>query len=78
MEVTGNPHIRHREFTNRFTLNEGDIFSRGALVKTVKNVSRIRAIYPIGLEHVEIRLDRKHRDIDMIFCVKERPRQNTK
>ncbi len=78
MEVSGATFTWHKEFQKRFWLDEGDLFTRSGLVKTVRNVSRIRTIYPVGLQDVKILLDRKRHRVDLIFCVMERPRQNSK
>ncbi len=78
MSVAGNIYVRDREFRNRVLLSEGDIFNRRLLIKSVANVSRMRAIYPIALKDVKIDLARKSLDVDLLFCVKERPRHPNK
>ena len=78
MSVAGNIYVRDREFRNRVLLSEGDIFNRRLLIKSVANVSRMRAIYPIALKDVKIDLARKSLDVDLLFCVKERPRHSNK
>lgn len=75
IEIAGNPHIAHREFLKRMAkgFNERDIFTRKALEKTVRKISKLRAIYPISMNDVWIDLDRENEAVDFIFCVKERP-----
>lgn len=74
VEIVGNTTIRHREFVKRLRrFNEGDIFTRKSFEKSVKSVSNMRSIFPITNENAEIRLDREHGDVDIVFCVKQRP-----
>lgn len=75
IEVTGNTYVRDEEVMNRFVLKPGDIFTELGLQKSVRNVSKLSSIYPIGLKNVEIILDRQRFDVDLIVCVKERPRK---
>jgi hypothetical protein len=72
--ISGNSSIRHREFVKRMAdyFNEGDIFTKKALEKTVKNFSEMKSIYPINLENVEIRLNEQFKEIDFVFCVRQR------
>lgn len=72
IEIVGNATIRHRVFVDKMAFVEGDIFTRKLLEKSIKNVSKIKQIYPIRLENVEVRVDRKSRDIDLVFVVVER------
>lgn len=74
IEITGNIYVRDRTFRERMasSFNEGDIFNKKVLKKGVGNISKIRAIYPITLADVELRLDEQNKDIDFIFCVQER------
>ncbi len=80
VEIVGNTVTRYREFGRRMQagIHEGDIFTRKALEKTVKRISKMKSIYPITMDNIEIRLDREHKDIDIIFCVKQRPSTNGK
>src|SRR5687768_17963578 len=57
VEIAGSTYTRHREFSRRMApgLNEGDIFTRGALEKSIRQVSKMKAIYPISIENVEVR-----------------------
>lgn len=80
VEISGSTYTRDREFRKRMVngMSEGDIFTRAALEKSVRQVSRIRSIYDITMENIEIRLDREDRSIDIVFCVKQKPRRKTK
>lgn len=75
VEIVGNETIRHHEFVKRLRLNEGDIFTRPALENSIKRISKMDLIYPITLRNVEIRIDRDHRDVDIVFCVKQRSKE---
>lgn len=77
IEISGNSSIRHREFTKRMAtnFNEGDIFTREALEKSVKRISKMKAIYPISMKDLEVRLDPEYKDVDFLICVKQRPRK---
>ena len=73
VEITGNPSIRHREFVKRLgRLNEGNLFTQSALRAAIKQVSKIKAIQPIGLANFELRLDSGSKDVDILICVDER------
>lgn len=75
VEIVGNTYTRYREFGKRMYQTEGDIFSREKLEKSVKRISKMRTIYPINMDNIEIRLDRKNGYIDIVFCVKQKPRK---
>ena len=73
VEISGNSSIRHREFVNRLKgVNEGDIFSRALLRKSVERIARMKKIYPITMRNVELRVNPQYRDVDILICVKER------
>jgi len=76
VEISGNASIRHREFVKRLRgLNEGDIFTRQSLEMAVRKIAKMKSIDPITLRNVELRLDREFKDVDILFCVKERPKR---
>jgi Surface antigen variable number repeat len=76
IEITGNATVRHREFTKRMprNFNEGYVFTRKSLELTVKRLSRMKSIHPLSLANVELRIDRQSHDVDLIFCVTEKPK----
>jgi hypothetical protein len=80
IEITGNIYLRDRTFRERIaaSLNEGDIFNKKVLKKGARDISKIRAIYPITLADVELRLDEQNKDIDFIFCVQEKQQKKLK
>ena len=78
IEIVGNTYTRYREFRRRFAnfFNEGDIFTKKALEDSVRRVSKMKTIYPIRMENIEIRLDRENKVVDIVFCVKQRPKKD--
>ena len=76
VEISGNTYTRGREFWKRMSagLNEGDIFTRRALEETVRRISKMKSIYPISMENVLVRLNRTTEQIDILFCVIQKPR----
>lgn len=72
--------IRDREFRERLDrdFREGDIFNGKLLVKSVKNLSKMHAIFPVTMENVLVRLDPDHKDIELRFIVRERPSMKLK
>jgi hypothetical protein len=73
VEIAGNKTIRHNEFVKRLgQLNEGNIFTRRALFRAIKRVSKIDRIKPIALDDFELRLVRDSKSVDILICVDER------
>lgn len=72
--IVGSTYTRYREFGKRMYQSEGDIFTREKLEKTVKRISKMRSIYPINMDNIEVRLDRNNGYIDIVFCVKQKPK----
>lgn len=71
---SGNIEIRDRVLRlqiNKF-LNEGDVFSRRNLYQGLKNLSKLKIIYAVRLENVEVSLDEKERNIDLTITVREK------
>ncbi|MBP7415880.1 MAG: hypothetical protein KA831_04435 [Pyrinomonadaceae bacterium] len=77
VEITGNTYTRGREFWKRMAagMSEGDIFTRRSLEKSVKRVSKIRSIYPISMDNILVTLNRTHKQIDIVFCVIQKPQK---
>ena len=77
VEISGNTYTRGREFWKRMSagLNEGDIFTRRALEETVRRISKMKSIYPISMENVLVRLNRTTEQIDVLFCVTQKPKK---
>jgi Surface antigen variable number repeat len=76
VELIGLTYTRDEVLRRRITilLQEGDLFTRDRLVKSLQNVSKLKMIYPVSASHVVIQLDRTEKAIDMIICFRERRR----
>jgi hypothetical protein len=73
LELIGNEHINDLKLRKRILLREGDIFSRSVLIRSLTNVSKLRAIYPVTLKDVVVQLKDEEKTIDLTICVKEKP-----
>ena len=56
---------------NKF-INEGDIFTRQNLYKSLTTLSKLKEIYPVNIENVSVRLDEERRIINITYNVRER------
>ena len=76
VEFLGNKYTRdivlRREFVKG--LNEGDLFTRRSLLSSLRNVSRLKVIYPVRQRDVVVRLNRDEKLVDMLICFRERQR----
>ena len=76
LEFMGTAHTRDTVLRRRMTLlNEGEIFTREKLLTSLRRVSTVKQIYPVGIKNVEVRLERTERLVDMMICFTERPRR---
>ncbi len=75
---SGNIEIRDRVLRRKINkfLSEGDIFSRQNLYQSLTNLSKLKAIYAMRLEDVEVSLDKKEKNIDLTITVREKRRSN--
>ena len=76
-EFLGLTYTRDTLMRGRMTavINEGDLFTREKLVRSLRRMSTLKRVYPVRLKDVEIRLDRSNRLIDLAICFRERPRR---
>ena len=67
VEFLGNVRTRDNVLRRRLNLiNEGEVFTRGKLMASLANVSRLtKVIYPVRLSDVVIHLDRENREVDI-------------
>ena len=74
----GNEHTSDYVLRRRLiNLTEGDVFTRGNLVKSLESVSKLKKIiHPVKLSDVTIRLDRAKKLVDMEICFKEKRRSH--
>jgi len=71
----GLEHTRDQTLRRRLLLIEGDLFTRENLVKSLKNVGKSKALYPVRLRDVVIELsDNGEKKVNTSFCFKERRR----
>lgn len=79
VEIAGSTYTRHRDFVKRMApgLREGEIFTRAALEESIRKMSRMKVIYPITLDNVEVHLDRPGEEIDVVICVVQKPKNRT-
>ena len=77
VEISGSTYTRHREFVKRMRpgLLEGDAFTRAALEKSIRRISKMDLIYPLTTDDVELRLDRADRNVDIVICVRQKPKR---
>ena len=72
--VAGNVHVKDRDIRRRLLtgFTAGDIFVREAFDNSLKEISRIKAIYPVTLNDIDVRLDEKEKHIDVTINIRER------
>ncbi|MGH9957595.1 MAG: POTRA domain-containing protein [Pyrinomonadaceae bacterium] len=80
VEFIGNTWTRDIVLRRRIIigLQEGELFTRRNLVRSLRNVSRLKIIYPVNQKDVEMQLNRSEKTVDMIICFKERERHSRK
>ena len=76
VEFIGNNYTRDGILRRRIIigLQEGDLFTRHNLIRSLQNVSKLKVIYPARLRDVVIQLDRPGKMVDMIICFREKRR----
>jgi hypothetical protein len=78
VEFTGNEFTRDNILRRRIFLQEGDVFTRRNLLRSIANVSKLKIIYPVRLYDVFVRLDRTDKLIDLTIRFRERRTRRTK
>ncbi len=75
MELIGNvstpDDLLHRRIASR--MEEGNLFTRHNLTASLRNVSRLKTIYPVTIKNVVVGLDRAEKTLDLRICINERP-----
>jgi outer membrane protein assembly factor BamA len=75
LEFLGNEHISDWTLRKRMrALQEGEKFRRSNLVRSLKNVSRLKTIHQVRSSDVMLRLDESDKLVDMVICFKEKKR----
>lgn len=72
LEFNGNVRTRDNRLRRRVLLNEGDLFTRKNLIRSLQRLSALKIIKPVKLSDVEIRLNNEYKLVDMVFCFHER------
>lgn len=77
VEFVGLTYTRDEIIRDRMTplVNEGDLFSRKKLIKSLQSMSRNKAVYPVRMSDVVLYLDRTERLVDMTICFRQRNRR---
>ena len=75
VEFIGNRYIRDATLRSRTNigLQEGDLFTRRNLARSLRNVSTVKGIYPVRMKDVELRLSRDDKTVDVVICFRPRP-----
>ena len=73
--IGGNTYTRFREFRERMLPDffEGFVFIRRLLVDSVQRISKMKSIYPITIDDVDVAIDQQHKRIDFWINVKQKP-----
>ncbi len=53
-------------------MREGELFRRHSLMSSLRNVSRLKTLYPVTMKDVVARLDKAEKTLDLRICFKER------
>jgi outer membrane protein assembly factor BamA len=71
VEILGNFYIRDRDIRKSMDseFSEGGLFTRKKLEDSMKGIAKLKKI---TLENIGLRTDQKTKDVDILFCVKER------
>jgi hypothetical protein len=72
VEFVGNESTRDYVVRRRVFLQEGDVFTRRNLARSVANLGKSRRLYPVKMNDVIVHLDRPNKLIDVAFCLRER------
>jgi hypothetical protein len=74
VEFIGNENTRDGVLRRRILLQEGNVFTRAILIRSLANVSRLQMIYPVRLKDVVVQLNDQEKTIDVLMCFQERRR----
>lgn len=74
LEFIGNADTNDLTLRRRIMLKEGNIFDRALLIKSLKNVSKLRAIHPVRLSDVLAHVNDQEKTIDVVICFREKKR----
>ena len=72
IEFIGNADTDDWTLRRRILLQEGNIFARVTLIKSLESVNRLRTIYPVRLNDVVTHLNVQEKTIDVTICFREK------
>lgn len=75
VEFIGNEKTRDSVLRRRILLQEGNVFTRAILIKSLASVSTLKIVYPVTLNDVVALLNDEEKTIDVLICFKERRRR---
>ena len=75
VEFVGNRRTRDDVLRRRLAFDEGDLFTKELLLQSLRQLSGLKAVRPVGLEDVDVRLDRAGRSVDLSIRLRETPRE---
>ena len=70
--LLGNTYTRDNVIRGRLLQNEGDIFRRELLVQSLRRVSKLRNFSAVGIQDVEVKLNKAEKTIDFLILLIER------
>lgn len=73
VEFVGNNYTRDhilREKTN-IGLQDGELFTRHNLLKSLENVNKLKIIHPVSLKNVVVHLNESEMIVDLLICLRE-------
>jgi outer membrane protein assembly factor BamA len=74
IEFLGNLYTRDKMLRKYLLFAEGDIFMRKHFAGSIERLSRLEGFSPITIENVALRAVERSKDVDLVFCLKERPK----
>jgi len=75
VEFLGNDKTRDIVLRRRILLEEGEPLTREKIEESFKRLSKLKMIYPLRFDNVEIQLDRPNKIADLMICVTEKRKQ---
>jgi outer membrane protein assembly factor BamA len=80
VEFIGNQYTSDSVLRRRINigLREGDLFTRRNLIRSLRNVSTLKEIYPVKSTDVTSHLNPTDKTVDIIICFKERDSRSAK
>ena len=72
LEFIGNVQIRDNSLRRRVLLNEGDLFTRRNVLRTIEHLNKLKEINPVRLSDFEIRLRKEEKTVAVLICFHER------